>query len=129
MHRTFLLLGSLFGALAVALGALGAHKIKEVASADVLAAYHTGVQYQMYHALALLLVGIVYDRISNKWINAAGYLFVCGIIFFSGSLYLITALTIAGKTISPWLGAITPLGGLFFICGWLCFLAGLLRTK
>jgi len=83
----------------------------------------------MYHTLALLLVAIVYDRLPDKWIMWTGYLFSAGIVFFSGSLYLITALNAAEKTVPVLVGAITPLGGLFFILGWLCLLIGVFKKR
>jgi uncharacterized membrane protein YgdD (TMEM256/DUF423 family) len=127
MHKTFLSLGALSGAIAVALGAFGAHGLRKIVSADVVAAFQTGVQYQMYHTLVLLIVAIVYDRLPNNWITWAGYLFCFGILFFSGSLYLTTALKAGEKEIPALVGVITPIGGLLFICGWLSFLVGLLK--
>ena len=91
MHKTYLITGSLFGALAVALGAFGAHGLKKIVDADTVATFQTGVQYQMYHALALLAAAILFERFPNKWIKWAGACFIIGIILFSGSLYLLTA--------------------------------------
>lgn len=129
MHKTFLSLGALLGAIAVALGAFGAHGLKKIVSPDVVAVFQTGVQYQMYHTLALLITALVYDRLPNNWIKWAGYLFCFGILFFSGSLYLITALKAEEKEIPVLIGAITPVGGLLFICGWLSFFAGLFKRN
>ena len=127
MHKTFLSLGAIFGGIAVALGAFGAHGLKKIAAADVVSVFQTGVQYQMYHTLALLAMAIIYDRLPNKWIKWSGYLFTWGILFFSGSLYLITALKVGEKSIPPLIGIITPAGGMLFILGWLSFLIGLLK--
>ena len=127
MHKTFLSLGALFGGIAVALGAFGAHGLKKIVSIDVVSVFQTGVQYQMYHTLALLVVAIVYERLPVKWIKWSGYLFSFGILFFSGSLYLITALKADESSIPPLIGAITPIGGLLFISGWLSFLIGLFK--
>jgi len=127
MHKTFLSLGAIFGGIAVALGAFGAHGLKKIASGDVVSVFQTGVQYQMYHTLALLAMAIIYDRLPNKWIKWSGYLFSSGILFFSGSLYLITALKVGEKSIPPLIGIITPVGGMLFILGWLSFLIGLLK--
>ena len=124
MHRTFLSLGAFLGGVAVALGAFGAHGLKEIVSPDAVMVFQTGVQYQMYHTLALLVVAIVYERRPNKWIQWAAYLFIFGILFFSGSLYLITSLHASGKVVPTLVGIITPFGGLLFICGWLGFLIG-----
>ena len=110
MHKTFLSLGALFGGIAVALGAFGAHGLKGIVSPDVVSVFQTGVQYQMYHTLALLVVALVYDRLPNKWIKWSGYLFSCGILFFSGSLYLITALKAEERSIPVLIGVITPIG-------------------
>ena len=127
MHKTFLSLGALFGGIAVALGAFGAHGLRKIVSPDVLSVFQTGVQYQMYHTLALLVIAIVYERLPNKWIKWSGYFFSFGILFFSGSLYLITALKAEVGSIPAWIGAITPVGGLLFILGWLSFLTGLFK--
>lgn len=129
MHKTFLSLGALFGGIAVALGAFGAHGLKGIVSPDVVSVFQTGVQYQMYHTLALLVVALVYDRLPNKWIKWSGYLFSCGILFFSGSLYLITALKAEERSIPVLIGVITPIGGLLFILGWLSFLIGAFKKN
>ena len=124
MDRIFLTLGALSGCLAVAAGAFGAHALRDRLSADMLGVFQTGVTYQMYHALALLAVGIVLGRFSidgSAWLTASGWLFVAGTLLFSGSLY---ALALSGVT---WLGAITPLGGVAFLAGWLAFAVGLWR--
>ena len=129
MHKAFLSLGALFGAIAVALGAFGAHGLKNIVSSDVLSVFQTAVQYQMYHTLALLVVAIVYERLANKWIKWSGYLFSFGILFFSGSLYLITALKAEERFVPASVGAITPIGGLLFILAWLSLLIGLLKRN
>jgi uncharacterized membrane protein YgdD (TMEM256/DUF423 family) len=129
MHRNFLLLGALFGGIAVALGAFGAHGLKQIVSAEAVSVFQTGVQYQMYHTLALLLVAVIYDRLPDRWIGWAGYFFVFGILFFSGSLYLITALKASGNNIPVFIGAITPVGGLLFIFGWVCLLLGVFKKN
>jgi uncharacterized membrane protein YgdD (TMEM256/DUF423 family) len=114
MDRTFLLLGALAGFLAVAFGAFGAHALRSRLSPDMLAVFETGVRYQMYHALALLLVAATIPHLGGWLVQAAGWLFVAGIVLFSGSLYL---LAFTGVTV---LGAITPLGGVAFLAGWAC---------
>jgi uncharacterized membrane protein YgdD (TMEM256/DUF423 family) len=117
MDRLFFALGSVSGGLAVALGAFGAHVLKSRLAADMLANFETGVRYQMYHALALLAVAWAVNRWSGATLPiAAGWLFVAGTILFSASLYL---LALTGLR---WLGAITPLGGVAFVVGWLCLL-------
>ena len=114
MDKTFLLLGAVAAFLAVALGAFGAHGLRSRLSPEMMAVFQTGVQYHMAHALALILVAGVMGRMSGWLIQTAGWCFVAGIVFFSGSLYL---LAITGVTI---LGAITPIGGLLFLAGWAC---------
>ena len=114
MDKTFLLLGAVAAFLAVTLGAFGAHGLRGRLSPEMMAVFQTGVQYQMYHALALILVAGIMARMSGWLIQAAGWCFAAGIVLFSGSLY---ALALTGVTI---LGAITPIGGLFFLIGWAC---------
>jgi len=129
MHRTFLSLGAVFGGVAVALGAFGAHGLRKIVSPEVVSVFQTGVQYQMYHTLALLIIAIVYERLPGKWIKLSGYLFSLGILFFSGSLYLITALKAEERAVPTLIGAITPVGGLLFILGWLIFLIVLFKKN
>lgn len=114
MLRTFLLLAAFFGFTGVGLGAFAAHGLKNRLSADYLAIFQTGVHYQMLHALALFGVALLSTQLSGRLIGASGWLFVAGILIFSGSLYLLTL------TATPVLGAITPVGGLCFLGGWLC---------
>src|SRR3954462_10475269 len=108
MHKIFLHIGTILAGLAVALGAFGAHGLKRLVDAETVAIYQTGVQYQMYHALALLAVGILGDRISNNLMGYAGFLFIVGIVLFSGSLYLIASLKAMNKVTVPGVGIITP---------------------
>ena len=115
MTRIFLAIASMFGGIAVIFGAFASHALKDRLSANSLAIWETGTKYQMYHALALMLVAILLSRFPNSvLLTVAGYAFVSGIFIFSGSLY---ALTLTGI---KWLGAITPIGGAAFIIGWLC---------
>jgi uncharacterized membrane protein YgdD (TMEM256/DUF423 family) len=103
-NQQILLAGAVFMALGVLFGAFGAHALKKILSPDMLAVFNTGVEYQFYHALGLLLVGLLGFRIESKWIKWSGIFLIFGIIIFSGSLY---ALSISGIKI---LGAITPIG-------------------
>ncbi|HCN46501.1 MAG TPA: DUF423 domain-containing protein [Pseudomonas sp.] len=114
MLRSFLLLAAFFGFTGVALGAFAAHGLKARLSAEYLAIFHTGVTYQLIHALALFGVAILSTHLPGRLTAWAGSLFILGILLFSGSLYLLT-LTGVGK-----LGIITPLGGTAFLAGWLC---------
>lgn len=112
----FLTLGSIFGLLAVLIGAFGAHGLEDSLSEHALARYHTGVDYQLYHVGALLVVGLLSSQIQSKQLIISGWFFIVGIILFSGSLY-IYALT--GNKV---FGMITPLGGFGFIIGWVFLL-------
>ncbi|MEX2131321.1 MAG: DUF423 domain-containing protein [Pseudohongiellaceae bacterium] len=113
MAKLFLILSALNGFLAVALGAFAAHGLKSRLSAELLATFQTGVQYHMYHALALLGAGLLALHYpSSVFIRVSGWAFLAGIMLFSGSLYV---LSLSGVR---WLGAITPLGGLAFLLGW-----------
>ena len=125
--KLFLILGTILSALAVALGAFGAHGLKKLVDAETVATYQTGVQYQMYHALALLALGILSFRFQNALINYAGFSFVGGIVLFSGSLYLISSFKAMNKTVPGFVYPITPLGGLLFILGWIFLLFALLK--
>ena len=127
MQKTYLILGALFGALAVAFGAFGAHGLKKIVDADTVAIFQTGVQYQMYHALALLATGILFEKFTNKWVQWAGGAFIIGIILFSGSLYILTALKAADQGGLTSVGIVTPFGGLAFIVGWLLLLVGVMK--
>ena len=101
------------GALTIILGAFGAHALKDVLSVNELKSFETGVRYQMYHVLVLLFIN-TYSKFSKKTKNTISYLFLAGILFFSGSIYAI-ALGVSSKAI--WY--VTPLGGLFFVLGWI----------
>jgi uncharacterized membrane protein YgdD (TMEM256/DUF423 family) len=114
VDRLFFALGSLSAFLGVALGAFAAHALKGRLEAELFAAFEVGVRYQMYHALALLAVGWAQTHWPGPVLTAAGWLFVAGTVLFSGTLY---ALSLSGVR---WLGAITPMGGLAFLAGWLC---------
>jgi uncharacterized membrane protein YgdD (TMEM256/DUF423 family) len=119
----FLLLAAVNGFLAVALGAFGSHGLKSRLSEHYLSIWQTAVQYHFYHALALCVVGILWQRpVGNGWLNSSGYLFAAGILLFCGSLYW---LALGGPR---WLGPVTPVGGLCFLLGWLCLLMTALRV-
>lgn len=122
-ERLFLALGAISAFVGVAAGAFGAHGLKARLSAEMLAIFETGVRYQMYHAFALLFVAWASSRFSGSLLITAGWLFVIGTILFSGSLYLLSL------TETRWLGAITPLGGLAFLGGWLCLVWAALKSN
>lgn len=111
--RKFFILGAVFAALGVATGAFGAHALEGQLSEDLVSIFETGARYQLIHALALLAAGWASTRWSEKHTTIAGWAFVVGILIFSGSLY---ALSLSGIRV---LGAITPIGGVAFIVGWL----------
>lgn len=128
MHRFYLSLGAALSGLGVILGAFGAHKLKQIAP-DSVPTFQTGVQYQMYHAIALILVALLYEKYPVKLMSWAGIAFFTGILLFSGSLYALAALKATGKVGLGGLGILTPVGGLFFIAGWLFFLLAVLNNK
>lgn len=130
MVKIFLAIAALLAGLSVALGAFASHGLKDKLTDRALEIFETATRYQMYHALALLLVGILLMQselmqveTSQPWLNAAGYAFVAGIIIFSGSLY---ALSFSGIKV---LGAITPIGGVAFMVGWGCVAIAALNFK
>lgn len=127
MQKLFLIIGSLLAGLAVALGAFGAHGLKKIADAETVAIYQTGVQYQMYHAIGLLFLGLLAERVASHLVDYAGFLFIGGVVFFSGSLYLIASMKVMNKDVPKAVGIMTPVGGLLFILGWLVLLLALLR--
>lgn len=111
-YRVWLLIGGAYGFIAVALGAFGAHALKEKLPAELLAVWRTAVEYQMYHALALVLVGLFSRQAPSATLNAAGLCFTAGVLLFSGSLYALALSGVRG------LGAVTPFGGILFLAGW-----------
>jgi uncharacterized membrane protein YgdD (TMEM256/DUF423 family) len=113
MSRVFIVAGSLFAALGIILGAFGAHVLKNRLSAESLVIYHTAVNYQIYHALGLILIGILSSQLQTESLIVwSGYCLLAGIVLFCGGLYL---LSVTGQ---HWLGAVTPFGGMAFILGW-----------
>ena len=129
MNRNFLSVAALLGALSVALGAFAAHQLRTMASADTVAIFETGVRYQFYHTFALFLVAFLSGQIHNKWMIWAGNSFIMGIILFCGSLYALTALAIAESTHRTLVGIATPIGGIFFILGWIFLYVGVTKKE
>jgi uncharacterized membrane protein YgdD (TMEM256/DUF423 family) len=121
VERVFVAAGSIAGFLGVAFGAFGAHALKTQLTPDALATFEIGMRYQMYHALALIAAAWVCTKWPGAWARASGWLFIAGIVVFSGSLYVL-ALTGA-----RWLGAVTPIGGLAFLAGWGCLATAAVR--
>jgi len=114
--------GALLCGLGVLLGAFGAHGLQSRLTAEMLATYEIGVRYHISHSLGLLAVAWATSRWPNAWTGSAGWFFVAGIVVFSGSLYLLAV------TGTRWLGAITPIGGLCFVAGWVALAVGALRV-
>ena len=113
--KSLLIIGSVFAALSVLFGAFGAHGLKNRLSIEDLAIFETAVRYQMYHALGLLLMGLASFYLTEKLVSTPAYFLILGIIVFSGSLFLLVFTNLR------WFGAITPIGGLCLIIGWLLF--------
>jgi len=129
MHKGFLIIASILGALSVGLGAFGAHALKQIVPEESVATFETGVRYQFYHTFALIAVGILFQPFPGKWLVWSGWLFIVGIILFSGSLYLLTVLKGTNTVGLKGIGIITPFGGLFFIAGWICLLVGIIANS
>jgi uncharacterized membrane protein YgdD (TMEM256/DUF423 family) len=127
MHKIFLILGTLLAGLGVTLGAFGAHGLKKIVPPETVSSYQTGVQYQMYHAFALLIVGVLSERFSRNIMSWSGAFFVLGIVLFSGSLYLLASLKAMNKVGVSGIGIITPIGGLCFLVGWALLLVAIIR--
>lgn len=123
MDRLFFALGAVAALIGVVLGAFAAHGLKARLDPAMLATFEIGVRYQMYHALALLGVAWACSKWPGPLTTAAGWLFILGIVVFSGTLY---ALALTGVR---WLGALTPLGGLAFLAGWLCLAWAALKSS
>lgn len=128
MYRQALVSGALLAALAVILGAFGAHALKALVTPDKLLVFETGVRYHFYHSLALLATGIIHSHFPAKQLRLATGLFITGIALFSGSLYGMVFVSISGGSLGP-LGIITPIGGLFFIAAWIMLALGITSAK
>ena len=123
MAKLFLIIASISGFLAVAIGAFGAHGLKQKISVDLMAAYQTGVQYHFYHTLALLAVGILLQQFPQSMaFKVSGWMLLLGMVVFSGSLYV---LAITG---SRWIGAMTPIGGVAFLLAWVALAVGVYQS-
>ena len=128
MHKGFLKTAAVLGALSVMLRAFAAHSLKQVLAADLLQVFETAVRYQFYHVFALLATGILCAAYPGKLIKWAGYLFIAGIILFSGSLYLLCYVKHNNLPLN-WLGVITPFGGAAFIAGWIMLFVAVARKN
>jgi uncharacterized membrane protein YgdD (TMEM256/DUF423 family) len=123
LDRLLFICAGVAGFMGVALGAFATHGLKTALAPDLLAAFETGVRYQMYHAFALFAAAWASARWQQRIFSVAGVLFAAGIIVFSGSLYLLAL------SDTRWLGAVTPFGGLALLTGWLCLVVGAWRAK
>lgn len=121
--RTLFIVGSVSTFLSVALGAFAAHSLKSRIPAEMLVVFETGVRYQFYHSFALFVAGWALDKYAERQFRVAGWLFLAGIVLFSGSLY---ALAFVGV---PWLGIVTPVGGLAFLAAWAVLAYGFWKTS
>ncbi len=121
--KLFLTIGAIAMLASVALGAFGAHALKSQFAPDLLAVYHTGVEYHFTHALGLLAVGLAAQRLpDSNWLRASGWLMLAGIVIFSGSLYLLALTGVRA------FGAITPVGGVAFMIAWVMFAVAVVKS-
>ncbi len=128
MNKKIILTAAFLGALAVILGAFGAHGLKRLISADQLLIWQKGVEYQFYHTFAILYLS-VFARVKHKLIKISFLCFVIGIFLFSGSLYLLALKDAYQLSIAQYVGPVTPIGGVFFITGWVCLFLAALKHK
>ena len=129
MYRTGLVLGILFAGLGIVIGAFGAHALKPLLTESQVQVFETGVRHQMYHSFALIIAGVLFGSYPFKHFKFSATFFLIGILLFSGSLYAMTLMNINGQVGLGGLGILTPIGGLFFILGWLMLLIGLFQKN
>lgn len=127
MDKRILSTGAVFGFIAIILGAFGAHALKEVLDAGQLVSFETGVKYQMYHALFLLFLGSS-SLVSEKAKKTIYYLMLCGVLLFSGSIYLLATKNITNIDFGI-IGILTPIGGLLMIIGWVLLFLDIIKEK
>lgn len=128
MNKQIILTASVFGILAVVFGAFGAHALKVRISPEELTTWGTAVQYQFYHVLALLFLS-TFSRFRSRFIVIAYWCFTFGILFFSGSLYILATKNLLDINQITFIGPITPIGGLLFIIGWIALLLAAIKNK
>ncbi len=129
MYRPALILACLIGAITVIVGAMGAHALSGKLTESLMQSYETAVKYQFYHVFALALTGIIYKEYKNGLVKASAWLFLSGILLFSGSIYLLVYLKSTSEIGLGGLGAITPIGGVMFILGWLVLMLGIIKKQ
>jgi uncharacterized membrane protein YgdD (TMEM256/DUF423 family) len=122
MERLFVIIGAISAAMGVGAGAFGAHALRAKLEPRMLEVFETGARYQMYHAIALIAVAWAASRWPGSLTSAAGWLFIAGTVFFSGSLYMMALTDMRA------LGIITPIGGVCFIAGWICLALAVARS-
>lgn len=128
-HKSIISLGAALAGIAVILGAFGAHALKQILPAEQIITFETGVRYQMYHSIALILVGFLLNEQRNRSLIWAAYCFITGILLFSGSLYALALLKANGQVGLGGLGVLTPIGGVFFISGWALMSIGVAKKQ
>jgi len=126
--KKLIIVGCVLACFSVVIGAFGAHALKDIIGENS-STFETGSKYQFYHSLALILVGLLAYKFKHSLLKTAGYCFIIGILFFSGSLYLLSMRYGLGIESWKWLGPITPIGGLFFIIGWILLIVGIVKSR
>lgn len=129
MAKRLFIWGGVFALLSVVLGALGAHALKAKLTPDSLESFNTGVRFMMFHGLALLVMGLVSYKINNPLFTWACRLLVVGTLCFSGSIYLLSTVSLSGLTVFKSLWTVTPLGGLLLMAGWACFIVASIKIN
>lgn len=128
MKNKLIIIGSFFALTATIAGALGAHALKNIIPPSSLESFKTGVEYQMYHAIGLFFISILMNYHDEKILRWVGYVFIAGIVCFSGSIYALSTSSITGIDFS-FLGPVTPLGGLLFMTGWILIIINFIKIK
>ncbi len=127
MYKPAVLIGALLACTAVILGAFAAHGLTKVLPPEKIDVFQKGVTYQFYHAFALLFVGLAYSILPNKSFEVSVPLFLLGVLFFSGTLYVYPLMEVKSINVPVWARLITPLGGTLMISGWVAVILGLLK--
>jgi len=128
-YKSIIRLAGIFGAIAVILGAFGAHSLADLINAKQLSSYRTGSMYHFYHSLLLLLIGIIYKLRPSKILRWSAWTCILGIICFSGSLYILACRDLIGLENTSIVGPITPIGGLFFLAAWILLILDRTKTE
>ena len=129
MHKPSLIKGGLFALFAVILGAFGAHALKALLSPEQLESFNTAVRYLMYHGFALLILGVISEKIKHQWLRVSSQLIFLGTLLFSGSILLLVCRNLLNMDFLKVLGPITPLGGTILIIGWILFILTIVKEK